>query len=112
MPFTPINSILLQASEFTRFPHKFPPLKTIPLLPVLNPLGPRPIRLVDDTAAASFSGHRVCRRTKLAVAKPAASFPGGGAMAFTLLYPTKSSTRAPWSTSFFRHKFPATAVSF
>jgi hypothetical protein len=27
------------------------------------------------------------------------------------LYPTKSSTRMPWSTSFFRHKFPAAAAA-
>jgi hypothetical protein len=27
------------------------------------------------------------------------------------LYPTKSSTRTPWSTSFFRHKFPAAAAA-
>jgi hypothetical protein len=111
MPFTPIYSTILQASEFTRFPHKFPPLKTIPLLPALNPLGPRLIiKLVDDTAGKLLRPPRVCRRTKLAVAKPT-PFPGVGAMAFTL-YPTKSSTRAPWSTSFFRHKFPAAATSF
>jgi hypothetical protein len=34
----------------------------------------------------------------------------GSVMGFSL-YPMKTSTRMLWSTSFFRHKFPAAAAS-
>jgi hypothetical protein len=65
---------------------------------------------VDEATGRPASPATAVDRLKLALTKPT-FLSSGGAMGFSL-YPTKSSTRTPWSTSFFRHKFPAAAVSF